>query len=122
MSILVILLEDEYWVRKSMVRLCSTLPDVKVVGEFEDAAQALAFARETHIDAAIIDILLPDNSGLEIGNALKAEFPDLKLIFTSAGDSYEPQIQEYGGDAFLHKPITLKELRYALGLTNQTEL
>lgn len=117
-KLFVMVLEDECWVRKSLSRLCRLLPDVEVIGEFEDAEMALAFARETHIDAAIIDILLPDNSGLKIGVELRAELPDLNLIFTSADDSYMPQVYKCGGNAFLHKPVKLTDLRYALRRIN----
>lgn len=117
MSIFVIILEDEYWTRKTLSRLCSELSGVKVVGEFENATQALAFARGNQVDAAIIDILLPNDSGFEIGKTMKTEIPELNLIFTSAVDAYENRINEYGGSSFLHKPVVLKELQRALGLT-----
>ena len=117
----VMILEDEYWARESIRRLCEQIPNVNVVGAFEDGAHALDFAHKTHVDAAIIDILLPNNSGLEIGKTLKSEFPELNLIFTSAVDAYETQIMEYDGDSFLHKPVELKDLQRALNRSNQSQ-
>lgn len=120
-ELLVMIAEDEYWERRSVYRLCEKVPNVTVVGTFEDGTQALDFARKTRVDAAIIDILLPDNSGLKIGKTLKSEFPELNLIFTSAIDEYEKQIQEYGGNAFLHKPIELEKLHQALRMTEKVQ-
>ena len=109
-KLFVMIVEDEHWARESIRRMCEQIPNVNVVGSFENGTEALDFARRTHVDAAIIDVLLPNNSGFEIGKKLKAEFPELNLIFTSAIDEYEKQIQEYGGNAFLYKPIELKKL------------
>ncbi len=120
-KIFVMILEDEYWTRESIRRLCELIPNVVVAGAFEDGTRALDFSRKTHVDAAIIDILLPNNSGFEIGKALKSEFPELNLIFTSAVDAYETQIMEYDGDSFLHKPVELKALQCALNRSNQSQ-
>lgn len=99
--------------------MCEQIPNVNVVGAFENGLEALDFARRTRVDAAIIDVVLPNNSGFGIGKKLKSEFPKLNLIFTSAIDEYEKQILEYGGNAFLYKPIELKKLHYALRMTDQ---
>lgn len=120
-KIFVMILEDEYWTRESIRRLCELIPNVVVAGAFEDGTRALDFSRKTHVDAAIIDILLPNNSGFEIGKALKSEFPELNLIFTSAVDAYEAQIKENGGNAFLHKPVELKALQHALECSDQSQ-
>lgn len=114
MSISVILLEDEYWVMQSLKRLCSSIPEVNLIGKFENAEQALAFGCKTHIDAAIIDILLPENSGFEVGKTLKLKNPELNLIYISADDAFEAQIQKYGGDFFIHKPVSKEVLLFAL--------
>ena len=121
MSVFVILLENEYWARKSLVRQCKLLPRVEVVGEFEEAEQAMDFIRKRHIDAAIIDILLPHCSGFEIGKEMKEIQPDLNLIFTSGDDTLETQIQKYGGNSFLHKPIAIRDLRCALKQENNSD-
>ncbi|MCQ2512723.1 MAG: response regulator [Lachnospiraceae bacterium] len=113
------ILDDEYWARKSIRRLCELIPNVNVVGDFEDGRKALDFANTTHVDAAIIDILLPNHSGLEIGKTLKSEFPEMNLIFTSAVDVYETQIRKYDGNSFLRKPVELKALECALNCPNQ---
>lgn len=120
-GIFLMILEDEYWVRESIRRLCVQIPNVTVVGAFEDGTQALDFVRKTPIDAAIVDVLLPNNSGFEIGKTLKSEFPELNRIFTSAVDAYETQIKEYGGNAFLHKPVELKALQCALKRPDQSQ-
>lgn len=110
----VILIEDEYWVRKSINRLCRMIPGVKVIGEFEGTEHVRAFAHEIHVDAAIVDVILPGESGFDAGFLLKKEFPKMKIIYTSAFDTYENHFSEYGGDCFLHKPFSLEELKNAL--------
>lgn len=108
------ILEDEYWARESIRRLCGMIPEVYVVAIFEEGMQAIDFACKVHIDVAIIDVCLPNHSGFEIGKTLKLKMPELNLIYISAVDAYETEIQKYGGDSFLSKPVTLKALQYAL--------
>jgi two-component system KDP operon response regulator KdpE len=58
-------------------------------------------------DVVILDIDLPDGSGLETLPIIKAKRPNITVIMNSALDTSEnrAKAQEYGADAFLGKPI-----------------
>ena len=77
----------------------------------KDGRQALPLAREHRPDLIVMDIQLPDISGLEITDRLKKD-PDLKKIpvvavtaFAMRGD--EQKIMAAGCDAYLSKPISV---------------
>ena len=77
----------------------------------KDGMEALDIAREHHPDLILMDIQLPEVSGLEVTKWLKDD-PDLKAIpvvaitaFAMKGD--EERIREGGCEAYLSKPISV---------------
>ena len=76
-----------------------------------DGKDAMAIARERHPDLILMDIQLPEVSGLEVTKWLKAD-PDLKSIpviavtaFAMKGD--EEKIRQGGCEAYIAKPISV---------------
>ncbi len=63
-------------------------------------------------DCVLIDIGLPDGSGMDIINTLKTNNPDTGIIIISAKNSVEDKIQglQIGADDYLTKPFHLSEL------------
>ncbi|MBI3455358.1 MAG: Flp pilus assembly complex ATPase component TadA [Candidatus Rokubacteria bacterium] len=83
------------------------------------AQQALERIRRVRADVVLLDLRLPDSSGLEVLSKLKAQFPDLRVVMISAfGD--EPTIQEAmirGASDYLAKPFDFDRCFYvAMGL------
>ena len=79
----------------------------------KDGMEALDIAREHHPDLILMDIQLPEVSGLEVTKWLK-EDPELKAIpvvavtaFAMKGD--EERIREGGCEAYLSKPISVSK-------------
>lgn len=75
-------------------------------------AAALKSARESPPDVVILDIMLPDISGLEVLARLRADRPGLPLLLLTAKDSQEDRIAglSAGGDDYVTKPFSLEEL------------
>jgi two-component system, OmpR family, response regulator len=74
--------------------------------------QAVKVARETRPDAIVLDMMLPDFDGLEVMRRIRAEHPDVPVIFLTAKDSVEDRIGGLtaGGDDYVTKPFSLEEL------------
>ena len=74
--------------------------------------QAVKVARETRPDAIVLDMMLPDFDGLEVMRRIRAEDPDVPVIFLTAKDSVEDRIGGLtaGGDDYVTKPFSLAEL------------
>jgi two-component system, OmpR family, response regulator len=83
--------------------------DVQVAG---DGASALRLAREFMPDAVVLDIMLPDVGGLEVLRRLRAEIPQVCVLFLTARDSVEDRIAGItaGGDDYVTKPFSLEEV------------
>ena len=80
----VLIVDDHEIVRKGLVMLISRQEDLVVAGA---AAEAVQKARELSPDVVVLDIRMPDGSGVEACRDIRAENPDVKvLMLTSYSD------------------------------------
>ncbi|MBF6169703.1 response regulator transcription factor [Streptomyces gardneri] len=85
--ITVFLVDDHEIVRRGLVDLLSDDPELSVVGEAGDVAQALARIPALRPDVAVLDVRLPDGNGIELCRDLLSKLDDLRcLILTSFTD------------------------------------
>lgn len=85
--ITVFLVDDHEIVRRGLVDLLSADPELSVVGEAGDVAQALARIPALRPDVAVLDVRLPDGNGIELCRELLSKLDDLRcLILTSFTD------------------------------------
>jgi two-component system OmpR family response regulator len=73
---------------------------------------AVKAAREVRPDAIVLDMMLPDFDGLEVMRRIRAEQPDVPVIFLTARDALDDRIGGLtaGGDDYVTKPFSLEEL------------
>lgn len=79
----VLLVDDHPIVRQGLAQLINDEHDLVVCGQAEDTSQALAGARETSPDIAIVDISLKDRSGIDVIQDLGKINPDLPVLVLS---------------------------------------
>ena len=83
----VFLVDDHEVVRRGVRELLESADDLEVVGEAGTAAQAIARVPACAPDVAVLDVRLPDGSGIEVCRDLRSMLPDLKcLMLTSFND------------------------------------
>ena len=95
---------------------------VQTAGNGADAVRA---AREFRPDAVVLDIMLPDISGLEVMRRLRAEIPQVCVLFLTARDAVEDRVAGItaGGDDYVTKPFSLEEVLARLrGLLRRANL
>jgi len=73
---------------------------------------AVEAARRMRPDAVVLDVMLPDFDGLEALRRMRADQPDLPVVFLTARDAVEDRIAGLtaGGDDYVTKPFSLEEL------------
>jgi DNA-binding NarL/FixJ family response regulator len=76
----ILLVDDHAVVREGVSRLLEAQADLRVVGSFGDAETALAFAAREEPDVAILDIAMPQASGIEVARRLREVSPDTHLL------------------------------------------
>ena len=76
-------------------------------------ATGLRLAIEGNFEIAIVDVMLPDGSGLDLCRAVRGRGLSLPILFLSARSEVEDRIAglDAGGDDYLRKPFALGELR-----------
>ena len=69
-------------------------------------------AKEVRPDAVVLDIMLPDFDGLEVMRRVRADQPDVPVLFLTARDSVEDRVSGLtaGGDDYVTKPFSLEEV------------
>src|SRR5271166_1782925 len=88
-------------------------------------AEAVRTAREFRPDAVVLDIMLPDFNGLEVMRRLRAEIPQVCVLFLTARDAVEDRVAGItaGGDDYVTKPFSLEEVLARLrGLLRRANL
>src|SRR5256714_2968865 len=77
-----------------------------------DGTEAVRIARDFRPDAVVLDVMLPDFSGLEVLRRMRSEAPNLPVLFLTAKDAVEDRIAGLtaGGDDYVAKPFSLEEV------------
>ncbi|MBC3347096.1 MULTISPECIES: response regulator transcription factor [Pseudomonas] len=85
----VALVDDHSLVRDGIRALLSVMPQLDVVGEAENGAQAIEMVGRCQPDLLLMDISLKDMNGLELTRLLGKQYPSLKILILSMYDNYE---------------------------------
>jgi two-component system OmpR family response regulator len=77
-----------------------------------DGTAAVRAAREFRPDAVVLDVMLPDMSGLDVLRRLRADATDVPVLFLTARDAVEDRVAGLtaGGDDYVTKPFSLEEV------------
>lgn len=108
-----VLCVDDHAIFRQGVRQILLQHDRQVkIGEAATADAALQLAREAHWDIVILDLSLPDRSGLQLLGELKREQPDLPVIVLSmhAEDEYAMRALRVGASGYVTKESAPEEL------------
>jgi DNA-binding NarL/FixJ family response regulator len=82
----ILLVDDHPITRQGLRMLIAQQPGLAVVGESDNAAQAMELAAKLKPDIAIVDIALRSANGIELTKNLKAHSPDLMILIVSMHD------------------------------------
>jgi DNA-binding NarL/FixJ family response regulator len=114
----VLLVDDQALVRAGFRVLIGAAPDIEVVGEAADGAEAVEAARAQPTDVVLMDIRMPGVDGLEATRRIGAD-PDLAatkvlILTTFEDDEYVFEALRAGASGFLLKDIEPDELANAI--------
>lgn len=112
----IIIADDHRVVRDGLRWMFSDHPDIEVVGEAEDGKELLELVAATPADMVLLDVRMPEVSGLEALEALRDVAPDLKVIVLSMHDepAYVRRAVELGASGYLLKSAGRDEIIRAL--------
>jgi len=82
----VLIVDDQQMFREGIRRRLEQEPDICVIGEAASAKEALAQVQSTSPTIVILDIRLPDISGIEVARRIRDQWPELKILMLSGYD------------------------------------
>jgi len=98
---------DDYELFRLGVRTAieSRFPDICIAGEAETGKELFDLLTDTPVDLVLLDIILPDMSGIDIARRLKKEYPSLKILAISSHNTTEvtASLLDAGIDGFISK-------------------
>lgn len=115
-KIRVIIVDDHAILRSGIKQILLASGDIEVVGEAENAAQAIKCARDVKADVMLLDISLPDKTGIEALKLIKRENNALNILMLSMymEDQYAVRSIRSGASGYLCKHTASEELLTAI--------
>jgi len=112
----VALADDQTLVRQGIKSLLDLTPDLRVVAEASDGAEALHILTTTRVDVALLDVRMPHLTGLDVLVALArtASPPPCILLTTFDDDAVAIEGIKRGARGFLLKDVSLDQLADAV--------
>lgn len=106
----VLIADDERPARNFLRDMLANFEEVEVVGEAENGSQAVEIIEQMKPDLALLDLQMPELTGLEVVKLLKKKNMPL-IAFVTAYDEYAVQAFEVNAVDYLLKPVEYKRLR-----------
>ena len=106
----VLSVDDHPLLREGIATLINNQPDMCIVGEASSGREALERFRELHPDITLMDVRLPDMSGIDAMIAIRKEFSESRVIMltTSEGDVEIQRALEGGAKGYMLKSMPPK--------------
>jgi DNA-binding NarL/FixJ family response regulator len=122
-TIRVVLADDHAVVRKGIREFLEGEGDIAVVAEAADGEQAVALVAEHEPDVAVLDIQMPNMTGIEATRRIKAEHPDVQVLILTAydDDPYIFALLQAGASGYILKTADSSELVQAVRTVHRGE-
>jgi DNA-binding NarL/FixJ family response regulator len=112
MNIRVFLVDDSWEVREKLRILLLQEPDIELVGEATSGEEALEFLERMPVDVVVMDLNLPEISGIETARQILLDQPDRRVVIISmqSDPSYVKESFRAGVMAYILKDCAFEEL------------
>ena len=108
----ILLADDHALVRRGVRLILDQQPDLEVVAEAGDGAEAIELARTSEVDLAVLDIAMPRLTGLQAARELAALKPGLRILMLTMHDNeqYFFQALKAGASGYVLKSVADRDL------------
>ena len=112
-----ILIVDDSFYMRTMLKNVLTDAGYEVVGEAANGQQAIEMAAATKPDLITLDVILPDNTGLDVLKGIRENDPDVKVVMCSAvgQEVIVNEALESGASAYIVKPFSEEKVLEIVG-------
>ena len=114
----ILIVDDHAIVREGLKQILAEVDDIEVAGEADCSSRALQMARRGPWDLVLMDISMPDRSGLETLELLRKEHPGIKVLMLSMHreTQYAVRALKTGAAGYLNKQSAPNQLVDAIRL------
>jgi DNA-binding NarL/FixJ family response regulator len=112
LRIRVMVADDHTVVRRGLVMVLDAQPDLEVVAEAADGAEALELAAARAVDLAVLDVAMPRMTGLQAASELSRRHPEMRLLMLSMYDDeqYLYEALKAGASGYVLKSAADRDL------------
>ena len=105
-------MDDHPLLREGIAALIGNQSDMQLIGEASNGREAVEQFRKHHPDITLMDLQMPEMSGIDAISAIRGEFPDARIIVltTHAGDFQVSRALKAGARGYLLKDMLRQEL------------
>jgi DNA-binding NarL/FixJ family response regulator len=116
MAIKVFITDDHYMVVEGIRSLLQSEQKIEWMGHATNAASCMSFIRQQQPDVLLLDINLPDKSGIDLCKEIKEKYPDIHILGLSSFNqqSYIHKMMQNGASGYLLKNATQEEILTAI--------
>ncbi len=110
------IVDDHAIVRTGLRRYLSEHVDLRVTGEASNGREALELVRTGEVDVLLLDISMPDQSGIDALAAIKARFPEVKILILSGFPEahYATTLLRQGASGYINKECDPEDIAKAI--------
>ena len=112
MPIRILIADDHAVVRSGLRALLLADPEIEVVGEAKDGSETLELAGTLHPDVVLLDVTMPPENGIKTAKRLKAEYPEIVLLFLTMHED----------EALLHEALRAGAAGYVTKRAEESEI
>ena len=112
----ILVADDHAIVRKGLVQIISSAMGLEVTGEASNGGEVIDMMRKGSYDVLVLDLNMPDQSGLDTLKQVKSEYPDLPVLILSVHgeNQYAVRVLKAGASGYLTKESAPDQLVAAI--------
>jgi DNA-binding NarL/FixJ family response regulator len=124
MTIRIVCVDDHAVIRSGLHMILDSVEDVNIIAEAETAGEAISLAEELKPDVILMDIHLPDMTGIEATKVIKEQHPEISVVALTINEDEEYffKMLEAGASGYVPKRAAPEELLTAIRAAAEQEV
>ena len=110
----VMIVDDERLALRQFMLETEDIPGIEIAGAFSNPLQALEYLKANPVEAAFLDIEMPELNGIVLAEKMREIYPDLVVIFITGYEQYTLDALKVKADYYMTKPYDSRDIREVL--------